>query len=56
MFWLNFQTWKHHPTVQTQFPATLLTRLEDELRQLADVPRSEVEIVWGLRELVYERL
>jgi ubiquinone/menaquinone biosynthesis C-methylase UbiE len=56
MFWLNFQTWKHHPTVQTQFAATQLTRLEDDLRQLADATRSEVEIVWGLRELVYERL
>jgi trans-aconitate 2-methyltransferase len=56
MFWLNFQTWKHHPTVQTQFAATQLTRLEDDLRQLADTTRSDVEIVWGLRELVYERL
>ena len=45
MFWLNFQTWKHHPTVQTQFAATQLTRLEDDLRQLADATRSEVEIV-----------
>jgi trans-aconitate methyltransferase len=55
MFWLNFQTWKHHPNVQTQFATTLLTRLEDDLRQLADATHSNVEIVWGLRELVYER-
>ena len=56
MFWLNFQTWKHHPHVQSQYAATLLTSLEDDLRQLIDAPRSEVEIVWGLRQLVYERL
>jgi ubiquinone/menaquinone biosynthesis C-methylase UbiE len=56
MFWLNFQTWQHHPNVQTQYPAALLARLEDDLRQLAETPRSDVEIVWGFRQLVYARL
>jgi trans-aconitate 2-methyltransferase len=56
MFWLNFQTWKHHPHVQSQYAATLLRSLEDDLRQLIDATHSEVEIVWGLRQLVYERL
>jgi SAM-dependent methyltransferase len=55
MFWLNFQTWKQHPHVQTQYAADQLTRLEGELQQLTDPTRGEVEIVWGLRQLVYER-
>ena len=55
MFWLNFQTWKHHPHVQTQYAATRVARLEDELRQLTATSRSDVEIVWGFRQLVYER-
>jgi hypothetical protein len=55
MFWLNFQTWKHHPHVQTQYAASRVARLEDELRQLTDATHSDVEIVWGFRQLVYER-
>jgi ubiquinone/menaquinone biosynthesis C-methylase UbiE len=56
MFGLNVRTWKSHAHVQTQYPAALLARLEDELQQLTDPARSDVEIVWGLRQLVYERL
>jgi SAM-dependent methyltransferase len=55
MFWLNFQTWKHHLHVQTQYAATRVARLEDELQQLTVATRSDVEIVWGFRQLVYER-
>lgn len=56
MFWLNFQTWKQHPTVQAQYAADSLRRLDDKLQQLASCPHSDIEIVWGFRQLVYERV
>jgi SAM-dependent methyltransferase len=55
MFFLNMQTWKHLPFIQTHYPATLLKQLEEDLRLLAEAPRTSVDIEWGMRQLVYER-
>jgi trans-aconitate 2-methyltransferase len=56
MFWLNLQTWKRQPFVQTHYAPAQMEQLEAALRQLAEAPPSHAEIEWGMRQLVYERL
>ena len=55
MFFLNMQTWKQLSFIQTQYPATLLKQLEDDLRWLVETPQATADIEWGMRQLVYER-
>jgi SAM-dependent methyltransferase len=56
MFWLNLQTWKHHPFVQKQYTSAELDEVEAGLQQLTQESQSPVAIEWGMRQLVYARI
>jgi ubiquinone/menaquinone biosynthesis C-methylase UbiE len=56
MFYLNIQTWKNQPFVQQNYPAGAIDKLESELEALAARSTSEIEIQWGLRQIVFERV
>lgn len=55
MFYLNIQTWKHQPFVKENYSASTIDQLESELESLAARSESEIEIQWGLRQIVFER-
>jgi trans-aconitate 2-methyltransferase len=55
MFYLNIQTWKHQPFVKENYQTSDIEALEGDLQQLATRTRSEMEIQWGLRQIVFER-
>ncbi|UCD58639.1 MAG: class I SAM-dependent methyltransferase [Candidatus Hydrogenedentota bacterium] len=56
MFSLNIQSWKHQPFIQTQYSLSTINQLEEDLKRLTRIPGSEIEIEWGLRQLVFERI
>lgn len=56
MFFLNMQSWKHHPFIRTNYSSTLINQLEEDLHTLTKESSSEIEIEWGLRQLVFERV
>lgn len=56
MFFLNMQSWKHHPFIRQHYAAKLLDDMEQGLRALIETSSSAVEIEWGMRQLLYERL
>ena len=56
MFGLNFRTWRQHSFVQTTFPAAQVERIEQGLQAIANEPQDGMEIEWGMRQLVYERI
>jgi SAM-dependent methyltransferase len=55
LFYLNIQTWKHQPFVKENYQASDIEALEGDLQQLAARTQSEMEIQWGLRQIVFER-
>jgi ubiquinone/menaquinone biosynthesis C-methylase UbiE len=55
MFALNFQTWQHHRFIQDHYTTAQIRQVEQDLRALSTEPCGHVEIVWGFRQLVYER-
>ena len=55
MFYLNIQTWKHQPFVKENYQASDIEAIEGDLQQLASKTQSEIEIQWGLRQIVFER-
>lgn len=55
MFYLNIQTWKHQPFIQANYPAGLVEDLQRELNTLASRSENEIEIEWGLRQIVFKR-
>ncbi len=56
MFSLNLQTWKQHPFVRKHRSAAEVSRLERDLAGIRDGEAEGVELVWNLRQLVYERM
>jgi len=56
MFGLNFRTWQQHPFVQSTFSAAQIEHIEQGLLALTHEPQSGIEIEWGMRQLVYERI
>ncbi len=56
MFALNFRTWQLHPFVQSTFAATQIRQVERDLQALSNEPQDGLEIEWGMRQLVYERV
>jgi trans-aconitate 2-methyltransferase len=54
MFWLNIQTWKHHPFIQAHYAPGVIQELEEALKGLSGEPNSDVAIEFGLRQLVFE--
>ncbi len=56
MFALNFQTWQQHPFVQSTFAAAQIRHVEQDLQVLMTEPQDGIEIEWGMRQLVYERI
>jgi 2-polyprenyl-3-methyl-5-hydroxy-6-metoxy-1,4-benzoquinol methylase len=56
MFALNFHTWQRHPFVQATFASTQRQQIERDLQALSSETTDQVEIAWGMRQLVYERI
>ena len=56
MFALNFHTWQQHPFVQSTFASAHIRQIERDLQELMSEPQDGIEIEWGMRQLVYERI
>lgn len=56
LFSLNMQTLKHQPFVQVQYPPEQIAQLEAGLQRLSREPDRAVETVFGLRQVVLERV
>ena len=56
MFYMNIQTWKNQPFVKENYQASDIEALEGDLQQLATRTQSEMEIQWGLKQIVFERV
>jgi len=56
MFFLNMQTWKDHPFIQTNYASGLIQEVERDLDTLRQNPGNTSEIVWGIRQMVFERV
>jgi SAM-dependent methyltransferase len=55
MFALNLQTWREHPFVRRNFSDAEIEQLGRDLRALRADAAGTAEIVWSLRQLVYQR-
>lgn len=55
MFFLNMQTWKQQPFIQTTYAAEQIRQLEEDLRLLTQATPTDIDIEWGMRQLMYER-
>ncbi len=55
MFAMNFPSWKQHPFIQQQYDADMIQHIEEQLQHISETPDAQVEIEWGMRQLVYER-
>jgi len=56
MFYLNIRTWKDQPFVRDNYSVSTIERLEKDLENLAGKSSGEMEIEWGLRQIVFERV
>jgi trans-aconitate 2-methyltransferase len=56
MFSHNIRTWKHQAFVRENYSPSVISKLEQDLTALASSPTNEMEIEWGLRQLVFERI
>lgn len=56
MFFLNMQTWKDHPFIQTNYSAGLIRELEKDLDTLRQTPGNAAELVWGMRQIAFARV
>jgi hypothetical protein len=55
MFLMNLPTWGNDPFVADQFGPTLVSSVETGLRELAAADPRRVDIVWGMRQIVYRK-
>jgi trans-aconitate 2-methyltransferase len=55
MFLMNLRVWRDEPFVRESYGERTLSNLESDLVTLAESRRSPGEIVWGLRQLAYQR-
>jgi SAM-dependent methyltransferase len=56
MFAMNLPTWREHPFVRESVRPEDVDRLQRDLEDLrARPPEGDAKIVWGLRQIVYER-
>lgn len=55
MFYLNMQSWKNQSFVRKNFSSKMINQLEGNLSALTNESRSESEIEWELRQIVFER-
>ena len=56
LFYLNIQSWKSQPFIQQHYATGMINQLEHDLGILARNSTSEGEILWGMRQIVYERI
>jgi hypothetical protein len=55
MFHLNIQAWKEYPYIRTTYSSELIDRVERELSLVKDGRGGEMDIEWGLRQIVFQR-
>jgi hypothetical protein len=55
MFFLNMQSWKDRPFVQVTYSPEQISQLERDLHAMMNAPKGDIEIEWGLRQVVHER-
>jgi len=56
LFFLNLQSWKEHPFIQTTYSSSVTRALERELDILRQQPGSASDIEWGIRQIVFARV
>ena len=56
MFSLNVPAWKHQPFIQERYGASTIEQLEQTLLDLAQHATGDDEIMWGMRQVAYERV
>ena len=56
MFFLNMQFWKESPFIRANHSPETIDRLEQGLYALSDESNREMDIEWGMRQLVYQRV
>ena len=55
MFSMNICSWKQLPYVRQNYSADEIQELEDSLHALSKTPAGNGEVIWGLRQIVFER-
>lgn len=55
LFAMNIGSWKHNEFVRAKYPPGLIDELEQDLCALARAATERVDIVWGLRQIAYQR-
>jgi trans-aconitate 2-methyltransferase len=56
MFLPNLRCWRERPFVRSKYSCETIDGLEADLRAAAEGPADRIEIEWGLRQLVLERI
>ncbi len=56
MFSLNIRSWKEQRFVRENYTPSVIGQLEHELGNLTERSDSAIEIEWGLRQIVFERI
>ncbi|QBD76414.1 class I SAM-dependent methyltransferase [Ktedonosporobacter rubrisoli] len=56
MFWMNIQSWKHNQFIQAHYATQEINQLEEDLHALVETSSADNEIVWGMRQLAFQRL
>jgi SAM-dependent methyltransferase len=55
MFHMNIQSWKHQPFIRANYQGEVIAGLENDLKNMTTEKNNSSEIVWGLRQIVFER-
>lgn len=56
MFHLNIQSWKQQPFIQDNYSVSTIENLQKDLCELSNNRSDPVEIEWGMRQIVLERV
>jgi trans-aconitate 2-methyltransferase len=56
MFSMNIPSWKNQPFVQERYGLNTIEQLERDLGELTQTSTGEGEIIWGMRQIGYERI
>jgi len=55
LFFLNIQTWKHHPFIQQHYAPSLMDQIEEDLHTLSETGHDQGDIEWEMRQIAFAR-
>ena len=55
LFHMNIQIWRHTEFIQTHYPSDMIDELVRDLAALTRANTERTDIVWTMRQIVYER-